>query len=127
MHIYVFLRSSLTYYALYKVIILAYEYTCNGTYYVQTFRKVFISTPHAYTRTTFTFLHEKISSLDTCIVSIDSNIQILNDYFKTMMHALTSIGETLNDLLINLFKGYRVAKDNVFVAYIENKKDQYNE
>ena len=36
-------------------------------------------------------------------------------------------GETSNDLLTNLFKGYEAATDKTFVDYIGRKKERYEE
>ena len=36
-------------------------------------------------------------------------------------------GERTNDLLVNLFKGYKAAAHLRFVQYIESKEDDYNE
>jgi hypothetical protein len=36
-------------------------------------------------------------------------------------------GETSNDLLANLFKGYGAAMDKIFVDYISRKKERYEE
>ena len=89
--------------------------------------KVIISTAHVNTKASVSFLREKLSSLDTYIVSIDSNIKIFNDYVKTQVHVLTSRGETENYLMINIFKGHRVENYCVFVSYIDEKKDEYDE
>ena len=89
--------------------------------------KVIISTAHVNTKASVSFIREKLSSLDTYIVSIDLNIHVFNDYVKNQIPELTSRGETSNYLLMNIFKAYRAAKYCVFVSYIEKKKDYYNE
>ena len=89
--------------------------------------KVIISTAHVNTKASVSFLREKLSPLDTYILSIDSNIKIFNDYVKTQVHVLTSRGETENYLMINIFKGHRVENYCVFVSYIDEKKDEYDE
>ena len=90
MQMYVFLRGYLTADSFSRVIIRADEYTCNGTPDGPTFLKVVLSTYHVYSRAAVSILHEKLSSLDTYIVSIDSNTYISNDYVKTQIHVLTS-------------------------------------
>ena len=118
MQIYVFFRGSLTADYLTKAIIQAYEYTRIETPDGTTFLRVIISIDHLDTRDILSFIREKLSSLDTYIVSIDPNIYVSNDYVKTQIHELTSRGETSNYLLMNIFKGYRAAKYCVFVSYI---------
>jgi hypothetical protein len=48
-------------------------------------------------------------------------------YVKRQLSTLTARGETTQDLVINLFKGYRVAKCEQFVLFIGRKKDAYIE
>ncbi len=55
---------------------------------------------------------ENLSSLPEYIESLsDSNIMDFNTYVKKHLEALAAGGETTNDLVINLWKGYAKAKD----------------
>jgi hypothetical protein len=44
-----------------------------------------------------------------------------------LVERLKSRGETITDLLLNLFKGYMVCSDKEFVEYIKRKQDIYKE
>jgi hypothetical protein len=44
----------------------------------------------------------------------DSNIMSFNKYIKENVQELAAAGETTMDLLVNLFNGYREAKDKPF-------------
>ena len=46
---------------------------------------------------------------------------------KLLIDGLRSRGETTQDLLINLFKGYMACSDREFVAYIKRKQDGFEE
>lgn len=48
-------------------------------------------------------------------------------HVKNLVAELNSRGETTQDLLVNLFKGYAVASDKTFRGYIQTKEDTYDE
>jgi hypothetical protein len=88
--------------------------------------KLIIMVSHADTRATITSVRTKLSSLDQAMRKHDSNIEIFNDYVIGQVGKLHARGEQTQDLLINLFKGYKACKDAEFVDYIK-KKDLYKE
>lgn len=89
--------------------------------------KVIIRESYNDTNATVTFIRERLSSLDTYIKSIDSDIDKFNQYVHDQLMSLNARGESTHDLLSNLFKGYAAASDRQFVAYIMKKKDEYDE
>ncbi|KAI2511637.1 hypothetical protein MHU86_2703 [Fragilaria crotonensis] len=58
---------------------------------------------------------------------IDSDIELFNDYVLGLVSKLSARGEQTQDLLVNLFKGYKACKDAEFVDYIKKKEDFYEE
>jgi hypothetical protein len=48
-------------------------------------------------------------------------------HVQSLLEALNARGETTTDLLTFLFKGYKAAKDEKFVEYIEKKEEYYEE
>ena len=58
---------------------------------------------------------------------IEREVVKFNMYVKNLIAELLSRGETTNDLLVNLFKGYGVASDKMFRDYISHKEDRYDE
>ncbi|KAI2490790.1 hypothetical protein MHU86_23788 [Fragilaria crotonensis] len=89
--------------------------------------KVIIMVSHVDTRTTITSVRTKLSSLDHAMRDIDSDIELFNDYVLGLVSKLSARGEQTQDLLVNLFKGYKACKDSEFVDYIKKKEDFYEE
>jgi hypothetical protein len=89
--------------------------------------KVIIMVSHVDTRATITSVRTKLSSLDHAMRKQDSDIEAFNDYVLGFVSKLHARGEQTQDLLINLFKGYKACKDAEFVDYIKKKEDLYEE
>jgi hypothetical protein len=79
------------------------------------------------TRATSSFFRENLTSLDAYITTIDSNIELFNQYVNINRTGLQARGETTDDLIINLFKAYLSIADQNFVEYMKKKKDDYDE
>ena len=58
---------------------------------------------------------------------VDSDIIKFNNYIDTQVKALAAHGQMTNDLLTNLFIGYKAASDKKFVEYIEHKEEAYED
>jgi hypothetical protein len=73
--------------------------------------KLIISQAHVDSRATITFLRMSMSirTLDAKMIELDSSVQDFNFYVKAQINALSARGQTLEDLLVNLFKGYKAA------------------
>ena len=69
----------------------------------------------------------QLSSLNTYINTIGCDITKFNAYVQNLLEGLASRGETTNDLLSNLFKGYLAASDHTFVKYINRKQEEYDD
>jgi len=89
--------------------------------------KVIIMVSHVDTRATITSVRTKLSSLDHAMREQDSDIEAFNDYVLGLVSKLHARGEQTQDLLVNLFKGYKACKDAEFVDYIKKKEDLYEE
>ena len=72
-------------------------------------------------------IRPQLSSLDTYINTIECDITKFNVYVQNPLEGLALRGETTNDLLSNLFKGYQAVSDHTFVKYINNKKEEYDD
>jgi hypothetical protein len=79
------------------------------------------------TRATSSFFRENLTSLDSYITTIDSNIELFNQYVNINRAGLQARGESTDDLVINLFKAYLNVADQNFVEYMKKKKDDYDE
>ena len=110
-----------------KVTIHRDEYTINGQIVGILVLKIIIRESYIDTNATTTHIRSKLSSLDDYLPSVGHDIGKMNLYVLNLIEALTARGETSNDILSNLFKGYKAAKDHTFVRYIEKKEDAYEE
>jgi hypothetical protein len=59
--------------------------------------------------------------------AIKSNITAFNTYVKSTVASLQARGETADDLLCDLFKGYKATSDTRFVRYINDKEAKPND
>ena len=89
--------------------------------------KVIIRESHLDTNATTNQIRTKLSSLDTYIITINSDIGRFNQYVKLLLQSLTARNQTTNDLLINLFKAYGAVSDEVFRAWLLRKQDDHEE
>jgi hypothetical protein len=89
--------------------------------------KIIVMKAHVDTRATVSFIRTALSSLDTKMMALDSDISKFNAYVKTQVIALEARGETTSDLLVNVFKGYGTAQDSEFALFIKRNKDAYDE
>ena len=77
--------------------------------------------------TTTTSIRNKLSSLEHFITTVRCNITKFNADVKLLLQGLESRGETMHDLLSNLFKCFVAASDNTFTNYIKRKQEEYEE
>ena len=70
-------------------------------------------------------LRESLSALEDYMSHVNSNIELFNLRVKNDVEGLRARGETVDDLIMKLFKGYKAAADSKFVAYIETKEESY--
>ena len=89
--------------------------------------KVVLRESHIDTNATVSTIIARLSSLDTYIVTINSDIKKFNTYVKQQVDSLAARGQHSTDLLANLFKGYLAASDRQFTAYIKGKQERYEE
>ena len=79
------------------------------------------------TRSTTNYFCENLLSLDTYMVSINSDIVEFNKYVKLNCNGLVAHGEGCDDLIVNLFKGYASAGDDNFMKYMADHRMQYDD
>lgn len=89
--------------------------------------KIIIRESHLDTNAKTSAIRTKLSSLDDYIKTVNSDITKFNEYVYLLISALTARGERTEDLLVNLFKGYKAASDKTFVSYIARKQEAYEE
>ena len=110
-----------------KVTIWHDQYTIDGIAIGPLLLKVIIRESHIDTNATSSTIRTQLSSLDLYMPTIGNDITLFNQHVKNLIQGLNARGETTNDLLNNLFKGYKAASDKTFVAYILDKESDYDE
>ena len=83
---------------------------------------------HTYTNTLSTAAAARyaLSSLDSYMAKLPKNdIAKFNEYVKDQLHELAACGQTTNDLVMNLFKGYFKCRDKHFNRWLERIRDDY--
>ena len=103
------------------------QYTINGTPVGILLLKVIVCESHIDTNAMTTYIRDQLSRLDEFLPLIDYDIGKMNLHVQSLIEALNARGETTTDLLTNLFKGYKAAKDEKFIKYIEKKEEYYEE
>ena len=127
MQLYQCLMASLSKEGKAKVMLRKPEYTVGTHVSGACLLKVVISVSCIDTNATTTFIRGRLSSLDTYMKSVDSDVEKFNEHVKNQMDSLNARGQTTQDLLANLFKGYDETSDNTFRAYISKKQDDYHD
>ena len=89
--------------------------------------KVIIREAFIDTQATTRILREHLSSLPSKLEEFKGDIDQLNAFVKITQDQLTARGESPNDLLANLFKGYLSSRDANFGRHIEKKQEDYND
>ena len=89
--------------------------------------KVVIMVSHIDTRATINSVRTKMSSLDQAMRTFDSDVEAFNKYVIGLAEQLQARGQETQNLLVNLFKGYKACKDLTFIDYITKKEDLYEE
>ena len=125
--IYSCLSRSLTEEARQRVGDLEHEYTVNGEQDGLLYFKAIIKTTQVDTRATVTRIRNQLASLDQHMQLVDSDIKQFNLDVNQWRQALVARGERTEDLMVNLFKGYRACNDSEFREYIKRKEDAYDE
>ena len=82
---------------------------------------------HVDTRVTISAVRSKLSSLDGIMRDFISDIEKFNEHAVELLEKLSACGEESQDLLVNLFKGYKQCKDPEFVDCTKKKEDSYEE
>ena len=121
------LTATLTETARARVALESESYTINGSPDGVLYLKVILRLAHIDTKATVNVIRTRLSTLDTKMAELQDDIITFNEYVKTQRAALSARGETTFDLLVNLFKAYKVVGDSAFQRYIEAKENTYNE
>ena len=89
--------------------------------------KVIIRESYLDSNATVSTLRTNLSSLDMYIRDNGSDLVAFNAYVQSQLDGLSARGETTNDLVVNLFKAYKVVSDLPFKQYITHIKDNHDD
>ena len=92
-----------------------------------TFLKIMISQITIDSRSTMTYMQSTLSDHDKHMVRFDCNVTQFNDFIKKQIDALQASGETSNNIMVNLLKGYKAITDSQFKQYIPPLINEYDE
>ena len=110
-----------------KILVWEDQYNINGLGSGNLLLKIIVRESHLDTNATSSSIRTKLTDLDRYLPTIGHDIVKFNTYVKLLVDGLRSRGETTQDLLVNLFKGYMACSDREFVAYIKRKQDAFEE
>lgn len=124
--IYECLGATLTKEAKVKVDTLQNIYTVQGQPDGFLYFKAIVKLAQVDTRATVSRIRSHLAHLAEFMQSVDSDVHKFNMQFTQWQMDLEARGETSNDLLVNLFTGFKACLDHTFVQYIMAKEDEYN-
>jgi hypothetical protein len=78
------------------------------------------------TTATISLTRQQLATLDTKMIDLNSNIREFNIYVQELRSRLIQYGATSEDVLVNLFRGYKAARDNNFLKYINHIEQSYH-
>ena len=110
-----------------KILVWEDQYNLNELGSDNLLLKVIVRESHLDTNATSSSIRTKLTDLDRYLSTIGHDIVKFNTYVKLLIDGLRSRGETAQDLLVNLFKGYMACSDQEFVQYVKRKQDAFEE
>ena len=67
----------------------------------------------------------RLANLENYMDNINLDIERFNSHVKDAKGGLSARGDEATNLIMELFKDYKVAADHEFVKYIKTRKDKY--
>jgi len=125
--VYLCIMNSLTKDAQKVVRLKSAKYTLEGAKIGAALLKVVVGMAHVDTRATVNQIRASLGNLDKYMIKVQSNVEKFNQHVDTQVQALAARGQTSDDLLVNLFKGYSYSADETFKDYISKKEDAFEE
>ena len=120
------LYNTLTPQMLNKMLLIEHEYTMpEGTKVAALFYKCIMGHACVDTEATISLTRQQLATLDQKMLTLDSNIMEFNIYVQEAKLKLAQYGATSEDLLVNLFRGYKAARDNAFNKFICDLERDY--
>lgn len=121
------LTNSLSMEGLQRIQLWRSQYEINGLVSGEAYLKVIIRESYLDSNATVSTLRLNLTNLDEYIATNGTNLVAFNTYVQSQVNGLTARGETTNDLVVNLFKGYKVVKDKSFLDYLRTIENAHED
>ena len=102
-----------------------HEFTFNKVIYAPLLFKVVMRLATVDSRATTAVLRENLHNLNHQMVLLNNDIPEFNRYFTNNYEQLIGRGESIDDPIHLLFKGYKAVSDIEFQRYVRAKEDDY--
>ena len=101
------------------------KYTVQGTIVAALYYKCIMGHSNVDTLATISLTRHMLATLDVKMIDLNSNVDEFNVYVQELRNKLTRYGTTSEDMLVNLFRGYKAAADRSFHQYILDIERDY--
>jgi hypothetical protein len=108
-----------------KMLLESEKYNIQGTLVAALYYKCIMGHSNVDTLATISLTRHMLATLDTKMIDVNSNIDEFNVYVQELRNKLTRYGTTSEDMLVNLFRGYKAAADRSFHQYILDIERDY--
>jgi hypothetical protein len=125
--LYQFLSNSLSDEAKNILMVNPDSYTVMGQPSGSCFLKAIIGKSTVDTIATVHVLRNAIANLEPKMKELQGDIKAFNLHVTQVRNSLIAQGEPVNELMLNLFKGYSAVDDEAFARYIGRKQDAYED
>jgi hypothetical protein len=125
--LYQFLSNSLSDDAKNIIMVDPETYTITGQPSGACLLKIIIGKSTVDTIATVHVLRNSLANLETKMKEFNGNVKLFNLHVVQVRNSLIARGEPVNELMLNLFKGYAAVSDDSFVRYIARKQDSYED
>ena len=93
--------------------------TDSGQQSGECFLKIIVHESYLDSNATVTTMRLNLINLDEYMTTNGSDIVAFNAYVQSQIDGLAARGEITSNLLVNLFKGYKMVKDKPFLDYLQ--------
>jgi hypothetical protein len=108
-----------------KMLLEQNKYTINNVTIAALYYKHIMGYSNVDTLAMISLTRHLLSTLDVKMIDLNSNITDFNIYVSELHNKLAQYGATSEDTLVNLFRGYKAARDNAFCDYIKKIERDY--
>ena len=95
------------------------QYEVAGQQSGECFLKIIVHKSYLDPKATVATMILNLTNLDEYMTTSGSDIVAFNAYVQSQIDGLAARGKISSDLLVNLFKGYKMLKDKPFLDYLQ--------